>query len=91
MDYEHLTPEQQRAIVSRRVATLEAEHYGHTLALATAKALDEPQQVSECEQNLTVIETAITTARTELAKLPKPKPDDAPETHPRRRVPKDGK
>lgn len=78
--YSALTEDDRRAMINDRLRALEADHFGHELALAALAGVDDEDEtkapaVAHATESAAVIERAHKALTAELAKLPKPKAD----------------
>jgi hypothetical protein len=71
IDYSSLlTDEQKRGILTQRLAQFAAEAYQHDINKQVAVASNNPDGVTQADEALAILDTAITVHQDELAKLP---------------------
>ena len=71
MDYASLlTDEQKRSILSERIEQFAVEAYQHDINKQVAVASNNAEGVTQADEALAILDTAITVHQDELAKLP---------------------
>lgn len=70
MEYEHVSKDQQVAILKGRLAGWEADHFGHEINLAALDASDAGEtEKTSTRTALRTLEASITAGRAKLAEL----------------------
>ena len=66
----NIDPATKAQLLQERINQLNLEGYQHELNRKTAEAINNPDGITQADQAIAIIETAITVAQTELDAIP---------------------